>query len=132
MLRAMRSRSLNIAVLVFTAAWFAVVLPGHQRGVVKLPGADASPGYTSGPQCALCEWTGGEPGANDDAPPSRRPAPSHCALCQLIAVLDAPPITNLDAPVAGLAEVLTVSLPDRTGLSEPPHVYLGRAPPLSA
>ena len=128
----MRSRSLNIAVLVFTAAWFAVVLPGHQRGVVRLPGSDASRSYTSGSQCALCQWTGGGTSRDEDGSPSRRPAPSHCALCQLIAVLDAPPITNLDAPVAGLAEVLTVSRPDRTGLNDRPRVYLGRAPPLSA
>lgn len=91
----MRSRALRIAILLFQALWLNVIVPGHQRGVVRLPGEDC-------PECrevataqpACCE---DEPREKHPAKPQRDPA-LHCAICYFAARLSPAPFVDLTPP----------------------------------
>ncbi|MEM8784110.1 MAG: hypothetical protein AAGE65_14835 [Planctomycetota bacterium] len=95
--------------LVWLVPFFAVIAPGHQRGVLKTPGSDEGSIAVSAPNCALCAFVAGfgnsEP-ADDSVPPTN-PA-GDCAICHFNGtLLDPPPFElpdlrpeRLDLPLA--------------------------------
>ena len=117
----MRSRALRILLLVFEALWLNVLVPGHRRGVVPLPGE----------RCVACEP------ANRRCPADRGPSKpvdpaAHCAICYFAARLSPPPAVDLAPP---RPQMLCAAEPT------PPHVraaipflptYDGRGPPFRA
>lgn len=99
----------RLVILGLMALWFAVIAPGHQRGVIRLPGSAAPPMATCDagdgavfepgtPSCCRTRTTGRvaarDGGAADerqqDSTPPRRDPSRGCAICQLLATLDAP------------------------------------------
>ena len=122
-----RSRAFRLAVIAFVAVWFGAIVPGHTRGVVKLPGASACEASAnvgrSGPPCCA----GGAARGKGKSPVNTGP----CAVCFFAAALIfAPPVTFYEprpgvARRAVLAVPVIVMPPDRAG---PFH---SRAPPLA-
>lgn len=68
----------RVLLIAFFAIWFTAVLPGHERGVVRTAGEDGSQVFAAESCCP------------SDDQPTRDPVRT-CALCQLLATLDAPP-----------------------------------------
>lgn len=100
----MRGRAFRITFLLFEALWLNVIVPGHQRGIVSLPG-------TACPNCAPSEPV--EPCCADEKPaPKECPIPGdpakQCAICHFAAMLTIPPPIDLSAPSLGLLEFLPV------------------------
>jgi len=88
--RRVRSRWFNLAILLFEAFFLNVVVPGHQRGVVQLPGSDAKLGQT----CPFCCCDG--PTAPNHSQNSKSDTPEKptgtCAICAFAAQLSLPPV----------------------------------------
>ena len=100
MLRRVRGRWFNLAILIFEALFLNVVIPGHQRGIVQLPGAVAQ----AGAACPLCCC--GQPSSQD--PKNHPPAkPGTCAICAFAAQLSVPPV--LDCTLARLSLLCPVA-----------------------
>jgi hypothetical protein len=113
-----------ILLLLFEAVWLNVILPGHTRGAVALPGP-ATPVETCGGCCAA------KPA--EDSPPQKS-APSkeraaRCAICAFAARLTTP--TSIDLRLPPLARLEIAPLPEPVSiLSHRPHAtHYGRAPP---
>ena len=127
----MRSRPFRILFLIFLCLWFGIIVPGHERGQIVLPGS--APVAAAGSCCAM---RGGILANQDyDCDPDRKNKPSRqdqkrCAMCQLIATLQVadPPLLLL-APM-GLLAILP---PQRSlGIAHLPYLgpTQGRAPPV--
>ena len=95
----MRRRAFCIALLIFQAIWLNVIVPGHTRGVVALPGCACESGC---PPLACCGSN--HPDSSHHAP-VRDPA-SGCAICYFAARLTLPPVVDFTPPRLGLAEIL--------------------------
>jgi hypothetical protein len=82
-----RNHWLRIAILVFEALWLNVLVPGHQRGCVAVPGAQSA-------TCPLCDC------AAADQPKSHAPVDrsAACAICFFAAHLSVPPTIDLTLP----------------------------------
>lgn len=132
----MQSQALRILMLFWVLLWFGVIVPGHTRGMLRLPGSesvelDGAREATNGPTCSIdaslpsCCQQPGSPTNNDRKTP---PLGTKCAICHMAANLDAPP-----APVA-IVELHRIALPLSDRVS---HLYalaalsdvLGRGPP---
>jgi hypothetical protein len=83
-----RRRAPGILLILFQAVWFNVILPGHQRGVVQLPGASGTP------SCCCCT-DGGGPGATG-TPLTPGDRAKNCAICFFAAHLSLPPVFTFD------------------------------------
>jgi hypothetical protein len=133
--RFMRLPALRWLVLVFTCAWFGVLVPVHQRGAIQLPGSaahaccmkpggDAVAGAASVPACHRKAAT-----EDKDAPAGK--SSGNCAVCYFVAGLDLPAPVMLDVPPLGGAEpIATFDLP---APAEREHVRtrFERGPPLA-
>ena len=116
----MHSRAFRIFLLAMIAVWYAAVLPGHQRGVVQLPGASTD---------ACCKGSHsdhrGDPAGAPDG------SPRTCAVCFYMGALlqAAPP----DLGIAPLALSDCRFDPVAPAPVTVPHLptYLGRAPPIA-
>jgi len=94
--------------LIWVLAWFGVILPGHQRGAVRLPGSSGTStdptqaaSNTDTRPCPLCV---AEPG---DGESRRTPVRGGCcALCQFMATLTTPPVFAFDPPDSYLLDLL--------------------------
>jgi hypothetical protein len=125
----MPRRIFSIALLLFEALWLNVIVPGHTRGIVALPGE----------QCAVCE-TGVQPACQRCSSAKHRdshkqpigdPA-AHCAICHFAARVSLPVAIDLTPPkleLIGLLEDRCPARPSAITLSMP---YDGRAPPVQA
>ena len=114
----MTSRAFRILLLALVAAWYGAVLPGHQRGVVQMPGAG------SGDPC--CEQSK----RHDADDPRESPnSPRSCAVCFYMAALSqaAPPDLGI-APLGLRERERAPSSPAPVAVAVLP-TYLGRAPP---
>lgn len=150
--RMIYNKATTYAVLVFTVMWFGFVMPGHQRGIVKLPcvgtGKVDADGKLVG--CPMCKAK--EPAAdgamlvlNDQTPvpednseehspgetPSEGPPGGSCAICFIKANLNLPP----EAVAVYLPSWLLdeIELPACIALVEQIENHstrFGRAPPL--
>lgn len=117
----MRQRAIRILALVWVLAWFGVILPGHQRGVVRLPGlageataetSDSTANRGTQP-CPLCV---SEPSTGDDDSRSVPVRGGCCALCQFMATLSTPPVFAFDPPDMDLLDLLAA--PEVEGLRD--------------
>lgn len=121
-------------ILLWAIAWFGVVLPGHERGVIRVPGAptvlrtDTERRVASGElqlsalsACPLCPLSRSGEDGEDPA--------STCALCQLIATLSVPvpfdPVPTAGERLIERPRIHDFSAPLRPVLAR----SLGRAPP---
>lgn len=133
MRRVLGSTTLRLTALLWVVGFFVVFVPAHNRGIVKLPGHDATMAAADGqarPFCPLCMLIPRDT-PDGDRPPAD--APVNCAICFLKAGLDLPP-TVIEAPR------FVVELDYLMGhfeVAEPPLLIsqvtlYGRAPPVSA
>ncbi len=113
-------RRANLPLLVFMVLWLGILMPGHQRGQIKLV-------PTSAEAHTCCSGKsdpndGGEPAGNDTG---------NCAVCYFIAALDLPippvlaptPSESLDpAPAADIDSLASRDLIP---------TFRGRAPPFA-
>lgn len=121
--------TMHWAVLVWFALWMGVIMPGHTRGAVRLPGMDEAP---DGASCCCsadsgCDTTDG--GDENDKTPAD-PAKC-CAICYVNATLNTPPPLTLYTPYLGqLDEIAYVShggiAPHQCLVPDP---YRARPPP---
>lgn len=120
-------------VLVWFTLWMGVVMPGHTRGVVRLPGMDNTQSAAAHCCCdtaGTCDMTDAtaESETNDDPPAD--PAKC-CAVCYLTATLNTPPPVTLYTPYLGQLDELAYL----SRAAQAPHqrrspdLYRGRPPP---
>jgi hypothetical protein len=122
----MRSRVLRIAILLFEALWLNVIVPGHRRGVVALPGERCSTCATQVVVAKACCANKAHPAK---APDGRDPA-EHCAICYFAARLSAPVVIDFTLPPLAL-----IGFAEPRQAEEAPAIhffatYDGRAPPV--
>ena len=113
-------RIFRINLLIFLAVWFGVIVPGHQRGAIKLPGAEQAEN--------CCRLT--RDGATPDKTPAPRQDPGrHCAICYIAGLLEQP--TTIDLPAIELRPLGELAVAESADLlsAESDHVFQGRAPP---
>ena len=119
-----RSNSLRLIVLFWFAGWLLLVMPGHKRGIVTLPGGEVEVvAANRGASC--CEVASD----NDQTPAPIDPA-KHCAICFLKSHLTDPPAVTLYTPYLGELDELTYLL-ESSILDQlaSPYGVRGRAPP---
>ena len=121
------SNPLRIAVLIWFASWLMLVMPGHKRGIVQVPGGDAQEiaSACSEPQPSCCD-----PAESPQSPPRPGDPAQHCAICFLKAHLtDAPPATFY-TPFLGELDELAFLIEDSVADEQAaPDRVRGRAPP---
>ena len=97
----MPRRALHWLVLCFATVWFGVLVPVHNRGEIRLPGAatsEAKPAPAPAGHCHATAPSEGRPPCHDPAGESG----GSCAVCYFIAGLDAPPPVTLIEARLGL------------------------------
>lgn len=134
----MRWRWTRIALLVFQAVWLNVIVPGHTRGIVPLPGsccAANSSCYSDGRSLAAATSTASRDVSNTGRSrhvPLPRDNASRCAICQFAARLTLPPAVDYVPPLLGLALVLDPPAPISVDSVRCPLLLHDRAPPFVA
>ena len=126
----MLGRALRIALLVFEAVWLNAVVPGHTRGIVRLPGTDCQACESAAQHDGCCmDEQGGKPAAPRHK--SGDPA-AHCAICHFAARVTAPPFVDFTPPP--MARVGSVPRFGSPVICSPTPLtpYDGRAPPAQA
>jgi len=71
----LRWRPFHLALLIFEAILFNVVIPGHTRGIVQLPGSPEAKA------CGCCACCGSRPASGKTGDPLRKA--NNCAICFL-------------------------------------------------
>jgi hypothetical protein len=127
----MLRRAALIFLLAFQSFWLAVVLPGHTRGVITVPGfkpvataACHEERDAGAPSC--CSHTGGQRARKAPVDPSRA---AHCAICFFAARLSLPVAIDLRPKPLELAFVQPPPAALEAASVERLPTYLGRAPP---
>lgn len=126
------SRLLRWLAICWVVGFLVVIVPGHRRGVVQLPGHDAVVTTAKGvvtPFCPLCTLMPAG-GNSKDRPPTD--SPINCAICFLKVGLDLPPTVIAAPQFIDDIEFLM----GRINIVEPPHILSqvtlhGRAPPVA-
>jgi hypothetical protein len=124
----MRWRTLKITFLLFQALWLNVIVPGHRRGQIALPGES----------CAACEEA--EESSADCCPmedQSRRPdsprpkgdPAKHCLICYFAARVTPPLVIDLTPPPLRFAHLIPVPAAETRTSIIASATYDGRAPP---
>jgi hypothetical protein len=97
----MDQASLQSRVLLWAALWFGLVVPFHQRGQIGLPGPSGKAGMgdrAASPSASCCPPKRGEPSSPECQETRKskpaRPSAGSCAVCFLVAQLDAPPAVS--------------------------------------
>lgn len=128
-LNILRSRVLRLGLLVFQAVWFNIIVPGHQRGAVALPGETCSACQANADAC--CPDMAEPPPAHPKAPaaPEGDPA-SHCAICHFAAALSTPPAIESSPPPLELLDLIEPNVVERSAAVSFSAPYYGRAPPV--
>ena len=124
----MRHRNLHLVMLGFMCLWFGIVVPGHERGLIKTPGPACDTALMS---CCPADTTCcpvGDP--NSDRVPARDDPAQNCALCDYLATLLTPPVAQLIMPRLGLIDVLPVPLHVTPHVAPARSIFGGRSPPL--
>ena len=123
-----RSNTLRLTVLLWFAGWLLLVMPGHKRGIVTLPGAEieqAAADSCCEPKPACCEADADDCGQQGPIDPAK-----HCAICFLKSHLTDPPALTLYTPYLGQLDELAF-LTESSVLDERATLdrARGRAPP---
>ena len=125
----MHWRTLRITILVFQALWLNVIVPGHRRGQVALPGETCAACEKPVSVAECCDMERGS--KHQDAPAPKGDPAQHCAICFFTARVTPPDVIDLTPPplrFAYRAPVLAAEI--RTSITDVP-TYDGRAPPVS-
>jgi hypothetical protein len=119
-------RGFHIALIVFQAAWLNVVLPGHTRGIVTIPGYEPAAGEACHDRSACC------PADERDGEKSRerRDRERHCAVCQFAAKLSTPPTIDYSLPPLALLELARIAEPELAFVPPPILAFDSRGPPM--
>lgn len=130
----MRGSIIHKLAIVWLALWFGVIVPGHKRGLVLLPGGapPVQAKLASGETCPLAGIMGTTGSCCPSSSPPTSPAPlpvSHCAVCYLTGVLDVPAVPDFAPKPMELLEVLPWPAPVAVATGPKLQTYLGRAPP---
>src|SRR4051812_14093570 len=120
----MRGRIGRVALLLFQALWLNVILPGHTRGIITLPGTDRAEQTSS--CCAKPN-----PIHAKDAPGKPAPKPAACAVCFFAARLSLPDGIDLTPPALGLIALSDIPLSRQLAHAPLPLPFDGRGPPLA-
>jgi hypothetical protein len=128
----MHSRALRLAVLLFQALWLNVIVPGHQRGIVAMPGwsCEACEKQATQPDSSCCAIRNARQ-ANEPAgrPPVHGDPARHCAICHFAAHLSLPPELDLSLSRLFLAETSLPPAGESIGGRDFFATYDGRGPP---
>ncbi|WP_428938727.1 DUF2946 family protein [Fontivita pretiosa] len=122
----MRPRIGHIALILFQTLWLNVILPGHTRGIVTLPGGSDDPA-SGRVACSGCCGGGGS-----DSSPTDKPTPrdrARCAICFFAARLTAPPVVDLRPPPLELTALVPIPRPVAFESLQLIPAYDSRAPP---
>jgi len=119
----------------FFALWFGAIVPGHTRGMVRLPGVTAAAGEAGEAQgCAggHCSLGGGDREVPERDAPGEEDPTRQCALCQLLAhklgdgsafppmaAIGTPSFAVFTAPMPVAAPVMTTLPPGLTERGPP-------------
>jgi hypothetical protein len=115
----MRRRGLCLVLLIFEALWLNVIVPGHRRGIVQLPGA-----------CPLCAASPvHSSSSHTDSPAS---SPATCAICSFAAHLSTPPPIDLAPAPTHFLHRLAHDVPETLHLPLIPVSFDARGPPALA
>jgi hypothetical protein len=133
--RFMRLPVLRWLVLLFTCAWFGVLVPVHNRGAIQLPGSGGHACCTKPAEAvadasvpACHRKAAAKPHCPTDQPSK---GSGNCAVCYFVAGLDLPVPVMLDVPPLGLAEpIATFDLPTPAD-REHVRTRCERGPPLA-
>ncbi len=125
----------------YVVLWFAVIGPGHTRGIVKLVSGQASASCCAVGVLEIKYGQGSTPGdaasSNTPASSSNKPtdptkptnSSGNCAICHLNATLHSPVVVEFTLPVLELLEVVSPSVPLTVDAVTVAQTYRGRAPP---
>ena len=100
----MRSSALRWLVLLFTIAWFGVLVPVHNRGAIQLPGSAAHACCKQSSDAAAANVPACHKPKSDGKPEPAKSGGGNCAVCYFVAGLDLPAPVMLDVPPLGPAE----------------------------
>lgn len=137
----MRSRMLRILMLAWLAAWFVLVVPLHQRGMVSRPGMKATEGDSCcakpEPQAVVAAISCHEeaPVATERSPKKQNTSDpvKRCEVCFIVATMSPPVTIDLTIPKLGLIDEIEVApRVERCVTVQFWPVVFGRAPPVSA
>lgn len=81
-------RVVRLILAVYVLVWFGMVVPGHKRGLVRLP--DSRTPSVSAAKCPAC--VGGSEGKNG----KKRSGGGSCAICFVAATYSTPPVFVID------------------------------------
>src|SRR5687767_7541124 len=103
-------RALGWSFILFQFVWLNVVLPGHTRGCVALPGSHPVTGAADVIGDSCCPSgpalrTDGQPDRHDHGAPTDD-ARRRCALCYFAARVSSPPPVSFAHPPLGLCATL--------------------------
>lgn len=131
-----RNQRFSTACILWLAVWFGVVVPGHERGQIVLPGYEAPRhcGTTSASQTAssastpstCCPVSRPDGDSEPDSPVQR------CAICYIVATLTVPPPIDLAPQPTDRVGRVAMARPDRPVSAPAILSYHGRAPPTAA
>ena len=125
----MPGRWFHKTMLAAAVLWFGMVLPGHERGAIRVPGAQSKSADTTACERTCCHRTSSNPDERG-IPESPIDSGGDCAVCHLIGTLDTPTPPIL-APVQADLIALVATAPTRSVATiESPFRHSGRAPPL--
>lgn len=124
----MLHRLIRITMLAWLTAWFAGVVPAHRIGMIKVPGSAVRSQYSGLESQPAVRAAGHCCPKGDERAPSM-PSRSSCAVCQMVAKLDAARPIVITVPPIGLAEVLPLPDPDRPSCLQVICRHGGRDPP---
>lgn len=115
-------RPLRWAFILFQFAWLNVVLPGHTRGSITVPGTKPT-----APACCAGHQAGSRtPAENQQPTPADR---ANCAICYFAAGMSTPPPVIVAPMPRGVVAILPLPAPEILISSDYPAAYHGRAPP---
>jgi len=114
----MRSRGLCLAFLIFQALWLNVIVPGHRRGTVQLPGA-----------CPLCASSPVHSHSSGSDSPTPDSSAATCAICSFAAHLSLPPAIDLAPAPTRFLHRLGDDIPEALHLPLLPASFDARGPP---
>src|SRR5262245_34256916 len=114
-------RAAIIALVIFQSLWLNVILPGHTRGAIALPGYEA----TSTASHGCC--TPQDHDSRDRQKPTDRAA--RCAVCFFAVRLTLPDAIDLNPAALGLAGDAPDESHDAIASIDLRLTYLGRGPP---
>lgn len=122
----MSRRALHWLVLCFATAWFAVLVPVHNRGEIRLPGATPSGEAIAG-HCHQSAPTQPIDPCHDPAQES----PGSCAVCYFVTTLDAPPPVTLIEARLGFVGAIEAHHSDAPVVVRVHLPFHSRGPPLA-